>query len=545
MKLPENIESAIQDWTELLGAANVVWDRAALQAAETATFLIHHTIPAIVRPSRTEEVRECLRIASRHRVPVYPVSAGKNWGYGSRVPTADGCVLLELGRMNRILDFSEDLGYVTVEPGVTQRQLFRFLQDHRSRLWMDASGASPDSSLIGNTVERGFGHTPYGDHFAHACGMEVVLPNGDVVETGAARFPGCKTAPVNRWGLGPSLDGMFTQSNLGVVTRLSILLMPAPEVFEAFFYRCDVPDGLPALVDAIRPLRMQEVLRSAMHIANDYKVLGGLRQYPWRETEGQTPLTPGMMAQFRKSMTFGYWNVSGGLYGTRAQVNEAKRLLRRGFSGLQGKPNFVSPKILQFAKRYSGPFKMLTGWDIRRTIDLVEPVLDLMRGIPTDHSLSSCYWRKKEPPPANPDPDRDRCGLLWYPPVAPCLGKQVQELATLAIDTLLEFGFEPMISLTVLTGRLVQCVTAITYDRDLPGEDERAMRCYHELSRRTKQAGYYPYRVATPSLGEGGEATSCAALLKGIKQVADPAGVLSPGHYDEAGKPVTSPVSRT
>ena len=64
-----------------------------------------------------------MRIANRWKVAVYPISSGRNWGYGSRVPAADGCVLLDLGRMNQIVDFNEELGYVTVEPGVTQAQL--------------------------------------------------------------------------------------------------------------------------------------------------------------------------------------------------------------------------------------------------------------------------------------------------------------------------------------------------------------------------------------------------------------------------------------
>ena len=49
--------------------------------------------------------------------------------------------------MNRIVEFSEELGYVTVEPGVTQAQLMDFLAEHKSKLWMDATGASPDCSL--------------------------------------------------------------------------------------------------------------------------------------------------------------------------------------------------------------------------------------------------------------------------------------------------------------------------------------------------------------------------------------------------------------
>src|ERR1035437_3189287 len=111
-------DSALYDWTTLVGPANVTTGLAELRAAVTGTFATSNRIPAIVRPANREEVQECLRIANRHGIPVYPISSGKNWGYGSRVPTADGCMLLDLSRMNQILDFSEELAYVTVEPGV-------------------------------------------------------------------------------------------------------------------------------------------------------------------------------------------------------------------------------------------------------------------------------------------------------------------------------------------------------------------------------------------------------------------------------------------
>ena len=155
-----------------------------------------------MRPGNRDEVQSVVRIANRFRVPIYPFSTGKNWGYGSRVPVTDG-VLLDLGRLNRILDFDESLAYVTLEPGVTQRQLFAFLRDRGSRLWMDATGASPDCSIIGNTLERGFGHTPMGDHCSNVCGLEVVLPTGDCIDTGFARFPSARTGALSRWGIGP------------------------------------------------------------------------------------------------------------------------------------------------------------------------------------------------------------------------------------------------------------------------------------------------------------------------------------------------------
>jgi 4-cresol dehydrogenase (hydroxylating) len=277
-----SLDSALGQWAEVVGADFVITGAAPLRAAETGTFASGHRIPAIVRPANRAEVQECMRIATRWQVPVYPISGGKNWGYGSRMPASDGCTLLDLGRMNRILDFSEELAYVTVEPGVTQAQLFAFLKERRSSLWMDSTGASPHCSLIGNTTDRGFGHTPYGDHFAHTCGLEVVLPQGSVIETGFARFPSAQAAPLYRWGVGPALDGLFSQSNFGIVTRMTVWLMPAPEYFQAYYFRCETEDGLVALIDALRPLRLNGTIRSASHIANDYKVLSALRQYPWQ-----------------------------------------------------------------------------------------------------------------------------------------------------------------------------------------------------------------------------------------------------------------------
>lgn len=527
-----HLERALERWSRLLGAAYVTRVGPEIAAAEVATFAIGRRIPAILRPADREQIQACLRVANECRVPLYPISSGKNWGYGSRVPPHDGCALVDLSRLNRILDFSEELAYITVEPGVTQAQLFTFLRERGSRLWIDATGSSPDCSLIGNVMERGFGHTPYGDHSAHVCGLEVVLPTGDVIHTGPAAFANAQTAPVNRSGIGPALDGLFSQSNLGIVTRMTVWLMPQPECFEAFFYRCEHAAGLPALIDRLRDLRLRDILRSSIHIGNDYKVLNGIRQYPWEATDGRTPLSPELMGRFRKELTFGHWNASGGLYGTRAQVAEAKRLLARAVDPERGKLRFLSEKKLRLARRFAKPASLLMRWDISRTIDIVEPVVGLMRGIPTRQALGSAYWRKRIPIPADPDPDRDHCGLLWFAPVAPAQGKQVQALTDLASEMLLASGFEPMISLTLLTPRAVYAVISITYDRDVPGEDERALACYAELSGTCLAAGYVPYRLGIQWMQEVCALSDSAALVSSLKQLLDPNRILAPGRYE-------------
>jgi len=528
------LEGAIREWVMALGSAHVISDAAALQTASTATYASSRTIRAILRPCSRREVESAMSVANRWRIPVYPISSGRNWGYGSRVPSADACVLIDLGRMNRIVDFDEDLAFITVEPGVTQQQVFDFLRERGSRLWMDSTGAGPGASLIGNTVERGFGHTPYGDHFSHACGLEVVLPTGRVMQTGFSRFPQARAGALHRWGVGPFVDGLFTQSNFGIVTRMSIWLMPAPEYFQAYFFRSDSPAGLAPIIDALRPLRLDGTLRSTVHVVNDYKVLSGLQQYPWEETGGVVPLPPSVMAGLRKRLQFGAWNASGGLYGTRAQVAEARRLLRRALGGRVDKLQFLDERKLRLAERFSGVYRYVTGWDLSRALELVRPVFGLLQGVPTSQPLASTYWRKKSPPPAQMDPDRDGCGLLWCSPIAPADGRQAEELVALASGTLLAHGFEPAISLTLVTERSLACVISITYDRHVPGEDEKAAACYRDLLQNLGKSGFYSYRLSSQSASAMPSSPGYDDMLRALKSSIDPNQILAPGRYQPA-----------
>ena len=525
--------AAVDELTAIVGHENVTADPVARAAAATATFPTSARVPLIVRPATRDEVQACVRVAASHRIALYPISTGLNWGYGSRVPASDDNVILDLGRMRRIVDFSEALAYVTVEPGVTQQQLFDFLREQRSGLWMDATGTSPSASLIGNTMERGFGHTPYGDHFAHVCAFEVVLGDGSVIETGFGRFGNVAAAPVYRWGLGPVLDGLFTQSNFGIVTRMTIWLMPAPETFQAYFFRCDRADGLRPAIDALRPLKLSGTLRSAAHIGNDYKVLNGLQQYPWEEMKGRTPLRPEDMATYRSRLRVGHWNGSGGLYGTRAQVKEARRLVRAQLKGVVDKLQFVDDRALSIAKRFSTPYRLVTGWDISAALELLRPVYGLMRGEPTQQPLASAYWRKRTPPPppGQMDPDRDRCGLLWCAPVAPLDGTHAERLVGISSDVLLSHGFEPLISITLVTERAITCVVSISYDRDTSGEDERALACYHALLGALHAEGYFSYRLGIQAAGHQISPDNAAELLSRLKRACDPSGILAPGRY--------------
>ncbi|MCA1651953.1 MAG: FAD-binding oxidoreductase [Acidobacteria bacterium] len=524
---------ALSEWEALLGAMHVVRESGALRAASTATFATRGQVQAILRPANREDVQQCVQIANRCRVPIYPVSSGRNWGYGSRVPVEDG-VLIDLARLNRILELDEELAYVTIEPGVTQRQLQEFLRQRNSRLWMDATGASPECSVVGNTLERGFGHTPMGDHCGNACALEVVLPTGDCVRTGFGRFAATRAGALGRWGLGPSLDGLLSQSNLGIVTRMSVWLMPEPECFQAFFFVSNEEQGLGAIVDALRPLRLNGTLRSVIHIGNDYKVLAATSQFPWADMHGRTPLDQAAMARLRRTLSIGAWNGSGGLYGTRAQVREARAQLRRALRGKVDRLQFVDDRLLKVMQRFARPFRVLSGWDVSRTLKLIAPVYGLLKGVPTESALKSVYWRKKTEIPDDMDPDRDGCGLLWCSPVLPNTGADVTNLTNVVTNLLLEHGFEPQMTVSLATERSAICVITISYDRSAPGEDERAGECYRALMEVLVERGYPPYRLNVSSMGYMTGDASYARALEAIKSALDPNGILAPGRYEPA-----------
>jgi len=525
------LAAAISEWTQALGQEFVRSEPELLDQAATATFVTSSLVSAILCPGSREDVQRCVETANRYRISLYPISTGKNWGYGSRVPVRDG-VLVDLGRMNRIVDFDEELAYVTVEPGVTQRQLYEFLQARRSRLWMDATGSSPDCSVLGNTLERGFGHTPMGDHCSAACGFEVVMPTGDCIETGFCRFPNTRTGALTRWGLGPSLDGLFSQSNLGIVTRLSVWLMPAPEYFQAFFFQSEQPAG--DLAEALRPLRQNGTVRSVVHLGNDYKVISGTGAYPWKETGSTTPLDAETLRRLRTELGIARWSGSGALYGTRSQVREARRLVRRSLAVKVHRLQFVDDRILALIARLERPYRLLTGrQDLRRALKILPPLLDVLKGIPTEAFLPSVYWRKASPAAsqATVDPDRDRCGLLWCSPIAPNTARDIETVVRLANETVLAAGFEPMISISLINERATLTTIAITYDRDVPSEDERAMQSYRTLTESLLNAGYPPYRLNTQSMTYVDTDGHYGKILQLIKATLDPNGVLAPGRY--------------
>lgn len=528
-----SLDDAIKEWKGVLGQEYVDLETDSISRIAEATFKIERRVVAIIRPKDSGQVQSCMRIASRYKIPVYVVSTGKNWGNGSSVPTQDGCIVMHLGRMTAIKDFNEKLAYVTIEPGVTQRQLAAFLKEKQSGLWLDITGSSPDCSLIGNIMERGHGHSAYSNRVEHISNLSVVLPNGDSIETGFGKYPNALAAPVYPWGLGPSLDGLFIQSNMGIVTSLTLWLMPIPEAFECFYFLMTGEVELERVIDALQPLRLKGILKSAIHIGNDYKVLNTYDQYPWELAEGRTPLPEEVLKKVSNRIGCCEWNGSGALYGTRQQVADARQQLRSALKGKVKRLNFMTDTRLSIAKRFPKLLGYLLKVDLQALLPVMEAIYGMQKGIPSDVAMASVYWRKKQPPPAIKDPDHDRCGLIWYSPIAPLEGRHAVVMFNEVRKIMLAFRFEPMVSVVFISERALCCVVSIVYDRDIPGEDENAMQCHDTIINRLAELGYYPYRLGVQNMSKlPTPHENYLQVAKKLKAVIDPEHILSPGRYE-------------
>ncbi|MFO0948320.1 MAG: FAD-binding oxidoreductase [Planctomycetota bacterium] len=527
------IERALASWRSVLNADQIDTKPEALRHYSRST-MPQGTLPAaILRPRSVEDVQAIARIATEFGQPIYPISRGKNWGYGDACAPFDGQVIVDLGLMNRIVEVNAELGYAVIEPGVTQQQLSDHLRQRNVPFWLDVTGAGPEASIVGNTLERGFGHTPYGDHYHASAGYEIVTGDGRKFTTGFGHYPNASSTYVFKPGIGPALDGLFTQSNLGIVTRMGVWLLPIPEYLQGFAFKVDDPRALDAVVEALRPLRLTGALPSAVHIANDLRVLSARFRYPWDRTGNVTPLPPDLLAQMRHETGLGAWNVLGGLYGTRASVASSRRQLRKALRGIAS-VKFFDERIIGLAERVRdmGAWFGL-GKGLGELLKAIVPTFALLKGIPAREHLAGTGWRSRQSPdPQNLDPLDNRQGFYWISPIIPMMGKNALELVALMEPIFAKHRFEMLITMTSITPRALCCVTTVAFDKEDPEECARGSACYDELFDVLMNRGHIPYRVGIRSMKKlHPEGDAYWEVVRRMKQTLDPADILAPGRY--------------
>jgi 4-cresol dehydrogenase (hydroxylating) flavoprotein subunit len=398
-----------------LGEHAVLFGAAAQQKYGACITGAQRSIPAALRPKSVEQVVPIVDIARRHAIPLYSISTGHNWGYGGANPVTDGCVILDLSGLNRILDIDPDLGLVTLEPGVTQQDLHDYLERNALPFLVPVTGAGPDCSLLGNTLERGYGITPHADHFAAVTAMEAVLPDGRIYRSALSKLGGGTVDRAFKWGIGPYLDGLFAQSNFAIITQMTIALAPRPERVEAFFFGLNEDAGLEAAVTTVRQLlRSLGAVSGSINLMNARRMLAMIVPYPADRVDQNGILPLQVVAELSTTNRVMAWTGLGALYGKARIVKAARRVVREVLKPISARLVFLTPRSASHFNHLLGRIPLVRHGRIATRARAFNAALQLIAGGPSQVALPLAYWKSSARLPLKDkmDPAFDGCGLL-------------------------------------------------------------------------------------------------------------------------------------
>lgn len=223
----------------------------------------------VVMPGGTAEVASVVEIARAEKIPVVPMGGGLVLS-GLSVPLRGG-IVLDMKRMNRILEVNDQSHYAVVEAGTSQGMLDAYLRKHHPGLKHSLPDAPPAATIAGNIAIHGSGHLSQsegGFHSEMVTGLEAVLGTGEVVKLGS-----CSTVPAwfSRAPL-PDLVGLFLGWNgtTGIITKVGIKLFPRPRFHDVLVYMTEDIDLAPVVINRVIGTSMAEDINYAMAPKPDY-----------------------------------------------------------------------------------------------------------------------------------------------------------------------------------------------------------------------------------------------------------------------------------
>jgi 4-cresol dehydrogenase (hydroxylating) len=503
--MSENIEAFFSEVEKMLGADGVNRSEETIRRYAENTMAGGDVRPSgVVYPRSTADVQISVQLANKYMAPLYPISTGYNIGLGSRSAARQGQVIVDLGyRMNRILEIDDKLAYAVVEPGVSYQALYDELVRRGNKLMLDVTSGPPQGGMIGNALDKGAGYTPYFDHFGFCCGLEIVLGNGAILRTGDGALNSETLANwhTSKYSFGPILDGLFAQSNYGIVTRMGVWLLPRPPMVRSFHFTFPEDDDLEQVIDLCRPLKMSNFVPTLFRVANDLYLCGSEGESPdYRISKGKTSIPDEARRALREKHGLGAWNVSGAFYGPSAAALEPMVQRVREHFGQNGKARYIDHADAA-------------------AIPPLQVAINAFSGIPSLGELGLLKWR-----PGG--------GNLWFLPGTPMDGRIANEFQRICRGVYEEFGMDYTV-MNVCGPRFARGLHVITFNREDDDERARADACYRKMSEEVARRGVYVGRapVQYHDFHMGQAMPAYRDACNGVKTALDPNGVIAPGRY--------------
>ncbi len=211
---------------------------------------------AVVMPANTDEVQLIVQLANELKVPIVPMGAGLVLSGLTRA--LKGGIIVDMKRMNHIIEVNPISRYAVVEGGASQGMLKAYLKKHYPQLKHSMPDAPPIATMAGNVCIHGSGHLSVlgGSHSDMLTGMEVVLPFGEVIKTGSCSVSGkwFGRSPL------PDLSGLFVgwAGTTGIVTKLGIKLFPNYKHNDVLIFVAEDADLMPEIISQLTSTQVAE-----------------------------------------------------------------------------------------------------------------------------------------------------------------------------------------------------------------------------------------------------------------------------------------------
>jgi 4-cresol dehydrogenase (hydroxylating) len=475
---------------------------------------------AAVAPDSVEQVQAVMRAANKYKVPIYPISTGRNLGYGGSAPVLSGSVVLDLKRMNRVLEVNEKNAYALVEPGVSYFDLYRYIRDKGLKVWIDC----PDpgwGSVVGNALDRGGGYTAamFRNHFDAHCGMEVVLADGDLLRTGMGAMENAKTWQQYKSGFGPWIDGIFSQSNFGVVTKMGFWLMPQPEAYLTGTVSVFKNADLIPFIDTLNELENAQVFTGMPFLGSP--IFSGLNpedQIRARPTPELTAIlaTPGgpppaALEAYAAKTGKGLWAAKLQFYGPAKVVAAQWEYCKERFGHIPG-ATFEDGEVLKMPL----------------TPEQMAKAHQVTFGIP-NLSIFSFGARSETSPPGE--------GHIWFSPIIPRTGEAVFEAHQVFTKAAADLGLpiNPIALPSTYWQRAFIYIFGFPITHD-PAVNRKNREAFKTLVKIAADHGWGEYRTAPAYQDEimstyGFNDHALRRFHETVKDAVDPNGIISAGRY--------------
>jgi len=215
-------ETQINTFQQIVGQPFVIInDEDKLHYAHDYTEDLQYMPEVVVKPKTAEEVAAVVKVCYEHNIPITPRGAGTGLS-GGALPVYGG-VVIAMSRMNNIIDVDERNFQVTVEPGVINENLQQVVKE--KGLFYPPDPASKGSCFLGGNIAHASGGPralKYGTTRDYVLNLEVVLPTGEIIWTGANTL---------KYSTGYNLTHLFigSEGTLGIVTKMVLKLIPYPQ----------------------------------------------------------------------------------------------------------------------------------------------------------------------------------------------------------------------------------------------------------------------------------------------------------------------------